>query len=80
MDGTGMLNCDEFITISVHLRKIGSDENLSEAFRVFDKNGSGFIEFDELREALSEDNIDTNNEQMIHDIIFDIDLDKVTGN
>lgn len=80
MDGTGMLNCDEFITISVHLRKISSDENLSEAFRVFDKNGSGFIEFDELREALSEDNIDTNNEQMIHDIIFDIDLDKVTGN
>ena len=75
-----MLNCEEFVTISVHLRRISSDENLSEAFRVFDKNESGFIEFDELREALSEDNLGPNNEQVIHDIIFDIDLDKVTTN
>ncbi|WJZ88094.1 hypothetical protein VitviT2T_007425 [Vitis vinifera] len=76
MDGTGTLNCDEFVTISVHLRKISSDENLSEAFRAFDKNDSGYIEFEELREALREDNLGPNNEQVIQDIIFDVDLDK----
>lgn len=77
MDGDGSLSCEEFVTMSVHLKKIGNDESLSQAFSYFDKNQSGFIEFDELREALLEDNLVPNNEQIIHDILFDVDLDKV---
>ncbi|KAJ0092003.1 hypothetical protein Patl1_26307 [Pistacia atlantica] len=76
MDGDGCLSCEEFVTMSVHLKKIGNDDSLSQAFSYFDKNQSGFIEFDELREALLEDNLVPNNEQIIHDILLDVDLDK----
>lgn len=75
-DGNGTLNCEEFVTISVHLKRISSDEHLFQAFNYFDKNESGFIEFEELREALLEDNLGPNKEQIIQDIIFDVDLDK----
>ncbi|KAF3455791.1 hypothetical protein FNV43_RR00433 [Rhamnella rubrinervis] len=75
-DGNGTLDCEEFVTISVHLKKIDNDEHLPEAFSYFDKNKSGFIEFDELKEALLDDNLGPDNEQVIHDIIFDVDLDK----
>ena len=64
--------------MSVHLKKMGSDELLSQAFRYFDKNQSGYIEFDELREALLDDHLDPNSDQVIRDILFDVDLDKVT--
>lgn len=64
--------------MSVHLKKIDNDDNLSQAFSHFDKNQSGYIEFDELREALLDDKLDSNNDQVIHDILFDVDLDKVT--
>ena len=64
--------------MSVHLKEIDSDEILSQAFSVFDKNQNGYIEFDELRETLVDDKHGTNNDQVIKDIIFDADLDKVT--
>ncbi|KAJ7980716.1 putative Calcium-dependent protein kinase [Quillaja saponaria] len=77
IDGNGTLNCEEFVTMSVHLKRIGSDELLFQAFHFFDKNQSGYIEFDELREALvDDDKLGPNNEQVIQDIIFDVDLDK----
>lgn len=63
--------------MSVHLKKIENDEDLSPAFNYFDKDQNGFIEFDELREVLLEDNLGPNNEQIIRDILTDVDLDKV---
>lgn len=63
--------------MNVHLGKIGSDEHLSEAFSYFDKNHSGYVEFDELREALLDDDLGLTSDQVIHDIIFEVDLDKV---
>lgn len=63
--------------MSVHLKKIENDEDLSQAFNYFDKDQNGFIEFDELREVLLEDNLGPNNEQIIRDILTDVDLDKV---
>lgn len=64
--------------MSVHLKRIGIDGHLAQAFKYFDKNESGYIEFDELREEFLDDNVVTIHEQIIHDIIFDTDLDKVT--
>ncbi|XP_044499614.1 calcium-dependent protein kinase 24-like [Mangifera indica] len=75
-DGNGCLSCEEFVTMSVHLKKIENDEDLSQAFNYFDKDQNGFIEFDELREVLLEDNLGPNNEQIIRDILTDVDLDK----
>ncbi|KAK6122894.1 hypothetical protein DH2020_043360 [Rehmannia glutinosa] len=75
-DGNGMLNCDEFVTLAVHLKKISNDELLHEAFLHFDKNKSGYIEFEELQQSLLDDQFGPNNDQVVQDIIFDADLDK----
>ncbi|KAL5781080.1 hypothetical protein ACOSP7_006109 [Xanthoceras sorbifolium] len=75
-DGNGTLDCEEFVTMSVHLKRIGNDDILQQAFEYFDKNKTGYIEFDELREALLDEISGPNNEQIIQEIIFDVDLDK----
>lgn len=67
------------MTVSIHLRKISSEEHLNKVFNYFDKDGSGFIETNELREALTEGDRGPN-EQVIQDIISDIDVDKVIVN
>ncbi|KAM0840838.1 hypothetical protein ACQ4PT_059391 [Festuca glaucescens] len=69
-DGNGTLDCDEFVTVSLHLKKMTNDEYLTAAFRYFDKDGSGFIELDELRQELGP------NEQAILEIIRDVDTDQ----
>nr|XP_027115761.1 calcium-dependent protein kinase 24-like [Coffea arabica] len=76
LDGNGMLNCDEFVTLAVHLKRLSSDEHLLQAFHQFDKNGNGYIEFEELRDSLSDEHLGPNNDQFVQDIIFDADLDK----
>lgn len=77
MDGNGTLSCDEFVTMSVHLRRIGNDEHLAHAFNFLDRNGDGYIDQQELGEALLEDNSLPCSDQLIKDIMLDIDLDKV---
>lgn len=76
VDRDGYLNYGEFVAISVHLRKMGSDDHLREAFGFFDQNKSGYIEVEELRETLA-DEIESNNEDVIAAIIQDVDTDKV---
>ena len=51
----------------VHLKRIGNDEHLAQAFNHFDKNQSGYIEFEELKETLMQDDPGPNNEQLIKD-------------
>ncbi|XP_016457690.1 calcium-dependent protein kinase 32 [Nicotiana tabacum] len=75
VDKDGYLDYGEFVAISVHLRKMGNDEHLKKAFEFFDKNQTGYIEIDELREALS-DEIETNSEEVISAIMQDADTDK----
>ncbi|CAE6023688.1 unnamed protein product [Arabidopsis arenosa] len=77
-DGNGMLSCEEFVTLSIHLKRMGCDEHLQEAFKYFDKNRNGFIELDELKEALCDDKLGhgNGNDQWIKDIFFDVDLNK----
>ncbi|GAA0143873.1 hypothetical protein Leryth_003802 [Lithospermum erythrorhizon] len=76
VDGNGMLNCDEFMTMAVHMRRMSSDEHLHQAFLHFDKNKSGYIEVDELRDSLNDEHLCHNHDQLVQDIIFDADLDK----
>ncbi|WOL11275.1 calcium-dependent protein kinase 29-like [Canna indica] len=73
IDGKGTVDCEEFVTVSLHLKRISSEEHLPKAFNYFDKDHSGFIEVEELREALGENGAD---EQVIMEIISDIDKDK----
>lgn len=70
------MNCEEFVTVTVHLKRIDSEEHLPKAFNYFDKNQSGYIEIDELREAIGGLEL---SEQVILDIIADVDKDKVVS-
>ncbi|XP_062117683.1 calcium-dependent protein kinase 32-like [Humulus lupulus] len=76
VDKDGYLDYGEFVAISVHLRKMGSDdEHLHKAFEFFDKNQSGYIEIDELSHCLADD-IEENNEEVVEAIMHDVDTDK----
>ncbi|XP_052173849.1 calcium-dependent protein kinase 8-like [Diospyros lotus] len=75
VDKDGHLNYGEFVAISVHLRKMGTDDHLHKAFDFFDQNQTGFIEIEELRDALA-DEVETNNEEVINAIMQDVDTDK----
>ncbi|XP_062202674.1 calcium-dependent protein kinase 29-like [Phragmites australis] len=72
IDGNGTLDCKEFVTVSIHLKKIRSEDHLPKVFNYFDKNGSGYIEMEELKEALSP----RGDQKAIDDIILDVDKDK----
>ncbi|OIT21345.1 PREDICTED: calcium-dependent protein kinase 24 isoform X2 [Nicotiana attenuata] len=76
VDGNGMLNCEEFVTMAVHLQRLSNDDHLRQAFLQFDKNRSGYIEFEDLKVSLFDDHLGPKNDQAIHDIISDADLDK----
>ncbi|PWZ23051.1 Calcium-dependent protein kinase 8 [Zea mays] len=75
VDRNGTLDYEEFVTVSVHVRKIGNDEHIQKAFAYFDRNKSGYIEIEELREALA-DELDGSDEDIIGGIIRDVDTDK----
>ncbi|KAF3776511.1 Calmodulin [Nymphaea thermarum] len=73
-DSNGTLNYEEFIAVSVHLQKMANDEHLRKAFSFFDKDGNGFIELEELREALVEEGV--SDSDVAVDILREIDSDK----
>ncbi|VVA32981.1 PREDICTED: calcium-dependent [Prunus dulcis] len=75
VDGDGALNYGEFVAVTVHLKRMANDEHLHKAFAFFDQNQSGFIEIEELRNALNDD-VDAGGEEVIHAIMHDVDTDK----
>ncbi|KAK8958635.1 Calcium-dependent protein kinase 8 [Platanthera guangdongensis] len=75
VDGDGTLEYGEFVALSIHLKKLGNDEHLHKAFAYFDQNRSGYIEIEELSEALADD-LGPNREEVINAIIRDVDTDK----
>lgn len=78
-DGNGTLDIEEFVTMAVHLKRIETnDELLGQAFVHFDRDKSGYIEFEDLQESMTEEHLGPNNDQVVQDIIFDADLNKVS--
>ncbi|WOL16916.1 calcium-dependent protein kinase 20 [Canna indica] len=76
VDGDGTLDYGEFVALSIHLKKIGNDdEHLLRAFQFFDQNNSGYIEIEELRDCLADD-LGANHDEVINAIIRDVDTDK----
>lgn len=76
VDGDGTLEYGEFVALSIHLKKLGNDEHLHKAFAYFDRNKSGYIETEELSEALADD-LGPNHDEVLNAIIRDVDTDKV---
>ncbi|KAJ7976801.1 Calcium-dependent protein kinase [Quillaja saponaria] len=75
VDKDGHLDYGEFVAVSVHLKKMDNDEHLHKAFQFFDQNKTGYIEIEELRDALANE-VDTNSEEVINAIMNDVDSDK----
>ncbi|GJT18715.1 calcium-dependent protein kinase 7-like protein [Tanacetum coccineum] len=76
LDRDGTFNYGEFVAINVHLRRMVNDEHLHKAFAVFDQNHNGYIEFEELRHALSDEENINGIEDVINAVMQDVDTDK----
>ncbi|XVE62053.1 hypothetical protein DITRI_Ditri06bG0088100 [Diplodiscus trichospermus] len=75
-NGKGRLDYGEFVAVSLHLQRMANDEHIRKAFSYFDKDGNGFIEPDELRDALMEDGADDCTNDVANDIFQEVDTDK----
>ena len=75
-NGRGALEYGEFLAVSLHLKRMANDEHLRRAFLFFDKDGNGFIEPEELREALVDDGA-SDSMEVVNDILHEVDTDKV---
>jgi calcium-dependent protein kinase len=75
VDGNGVLDYGEFVAVTIHLQRMENDEHFRRAFMFFDKNGSGYIESNELREVLADDSGEFDTE-VLNDIMREVDTDK----
>ncbi|KAI5068048.1 hypothetical protein GOP47_0017043 [Adiantum capillus-veneris] len=74
VDGNGSIDYTEFITATMHMNKVDKEEHLFSAFQYFDKDRSGFITRDELRDALTKHNM--GDAMTISEIIAEVDSDQ----
>uniref|UniRef100_A0A7N0U635 non-specific serine/threonine protein kinase n=1 Tax=Kalanchoe fedtschenkoi TaxID=63787 RepID=A0A7N0U635_KALFE len=74
-NGKGTLDYGEFLAVSLHIKKMANDEHLHRAFSYFDKDRNGFIEPEELRNALMEDGAEDCTD-IANDIFQEVDTDK----
>ncbi|XP_034704049.1 calcium-dependent protein kinase 13-like [Vitis riparia] len=58
-----------------HLQRMANDEHLCKAFSYFDRDGNGYIERDELWDALMEDGVDDCTD-VANDIFQEVDTNK----
>jgi len=74
-DNNGSIDYSEFVTACINKKDILSKERLRNAFRVFDKDDSGGIDLDELKEVfkMTGNLSDEVYDEMIRE--FDIDGD-----
>ncbi|KAK8710711.1 hypothetical protein V6N13_146024 [Hibiscus sabdariffa] len=75
VDRNGVLDYGEFVAVTIHLQKMENDEHFRRAFMFFDKDGSGYIELDELRDALADESGETDVDAL-NDIMREVDTDK----
>ena len=62
--------------MTIHLQRMENDEHFRRAFMFFDKDGSGYIDLDELKEALADESGETD-VAVLNEIMREVDTDKV---
>ncbi|KAG0468908.1 hypothetical protein HPP92_018236 [Vanilla planifolia] len=75
VDGNGTLDYGEFVAVTIHLQRLENEAHLYKAFTFFDKNNSSYIEIEELREALADDNGELD-DKVLNIIMGEVDTDK----
>ncbi|KAI3816966.1 hypothetical protein L1987_10751 [Smallanthus sonchifolius] len=74
VDKNGTIDYIEFITATMHRHKLDREENLYKAFQFFDKDNSGFITRDELKQSMTQYGM--GDEATINEVLGDVDTDK----
>ncbi|GFP97738.1 calcium-dependent protein kinase 29 [Phtheirospermum japonicum] len=74
VDKNGSIDYIEFITATMHRHRLDREENLHKAFCHFDKDNSGHITRDELRQAMTQYGM--GDEATIDEVLDDVDTDK----
>ncbi|KAL9238129.1 hypothetical protein vseg_012599 [Gypsophila vaccaria] len=74
VDKNGSIDYMEFITATMHRHRLDKDENLYKTFQYFDKDNSGYITKEELRQAMEEYGM--GDEATIKEILDDVDTDQ----
>lgn len=73
IDGSGEIDYSEWLVATLNRKSIISDEKLRSAFIYFDKDGSGAISIDELKEVLGVKKLV--DDQVWSALIKDVDAD-----
>lgn len=74
-DGNGQIEFNEFMKMMQNkMQEVDSDEEIREAFKVFDKNGDGFISAAELRHVMTNLGEKLTDEE-VNEMIKEADLD-----
>jgi calcium-dependent protein kinase len=77
VDGNGTLDYGEFVAATVHLQRLDNDDHLHKAFTHFDADGSGYIEVEELRVAIGDNDPSSDAEtSVVSGILEEVDTDK----
>ncbi|KAI9201622.1 hypothetical protein LWI28_026303 [Acer negundo] len=74
VDKNVSIDYTEFITATMHRRKLEKEEHLYKAFQYFNSDSSGFITREELRQAMTQHGM--GDEATINEEIEDVDTDK----
>ena len=73
-DNSGSIEFTEWCTASMDKRTMLSKDRLRAAFEIFDKDGSGHITFDEIRDLMGYGGVEGNNQEF-KDMVAEMDLD-----
>ena len=73
-DKSGQISIEEFLRATVSYENLVTEKNLKYAFDYFDKDHSGSLSPDEIREVLGLNEDSEKTKQIVNDIIKDVDL------
>ena len=71
IDKSGYIDYSEFVVATMNEKALFSEKKLKAAFKMFDKDGSGFISKDEIKDSLA--NFRNISESELDDIIKQVD-------
>lgn len=71
IDGSGKIEYSEFVLASMNEQQLLSEDRLKQAFAMFDKDGSGFIDADEVKATLGFSK--SLNEDAVNKLIEEVD-------
>jgi len=72
-DNSGFIDYSEFVVAATSQSQLTSQEKLRAAFKMFDKDGSGIISADEIREVLCFGGTNSLSEEQVDAIIKQVD-------